>query len=766
MNSGLVQFSLIETLWKLYQAIRAAFVYYQRTRMLIIGQAPSVTEEPSGLRDASVQEPCNEGELSVEGKGRENAITLDISEIIAASKTSPDVFMVDWTKYEPPEGLMYTGVVESDIGMRIIQESIDRIKARILEEEEQKSAAETARQRREEAASQEGEEVKQSESDSQLHEDLGQADELDQPATPEQDASGTVYTAGFPTGLPKRPRKRTLMNLFRKLNGGPEHGESSTAGAARHRLLMSPSTAELTTHSARKRFVVDLIKKATGEDPTSSGPSTPGSEVECVSCLDDFDPRDTVRAPCHNYCTPCFCRLIASACQNEQHWPPKCCLNNIPNSTILANVDEAQKTEYRERAREWNMPMADRIYCSQPECSLFIRPEYIISAQDLARCTDGHYTCTICRNAQHEGDVCPQDRDMLRTNELAEEEGWKRCYGCHAYVEHREACQHMTCRCGAEFCYVCGARWRTCACTMTQLATLKERAAGRRQRRLDQEAVEEAAVQEALRLVEEFEREEALKAELLRQEQARVAEERRRAELDERIRRESGRRRAVALRYEELRATFADLHAAQRAAVTRSHEKREQQLTQKSEGVFRRILEMHELERELQRAKGEAKMAEREEKFRAEYVARLAEERQIEEQYAAKLQAFWGARKGGEEKMRAALLDLRAKMDERFKFWKSWMDGELEVYRRHVHEELSVGEELMDEDERRLRSRTRDAALALARRNAAELRWVREVIEERDRLLQELETDEIENGEDIDTWFAEGPLEEVLAANP
>ena len=98
--------------------------------------------------------------------------------------------------------------------------------------------------------------------------------------------------------------------------------------------------------------------------------------------------------------------------------------------------------------------------------------------------------------------------------------------------------------------------------------------------------------------------------------------------------------------------------------------------------------------------------------------------------------------------------------------WKSWMDGELEAYCHHVREEHAISEELLDEKERRLRSKARDAAQALARRNAAELRWVGEVMEERGRLLQELETDEIENGEDIDTWFAEGPLEEALAANP
>ncbi|KXJ95767.1 hypothetical protein Micbo1qcDRAFT_157830, partial [Microdochium bolleyi] len=190
-----------------------------------------------------------------------------------------------------------------------------------------------------------------------------------------------------------------------------------------------------------------------------------------------------IKAPCHQYCEDCFERLISTACENEQQWPPKCCLNKIPDETITHIIRGALLEKWRNRGWEWGLPINERIYCSEPACSIWCRPHNIDRDQSIVRCDAGHRTCIYCRGADHGRETCPQDRELARTHELAEEEGWKQCYGCNAYVEHHEACQHMTCRCGAEFCYVCGARWRTCHCTMEQLATVKAEADRRREHR-------------------------------------------------------------------------------------------------------------------------------------------------------------------------------------------------------------------------------------------------------------------------------------------
>jgi hypothetical protein len=42
---------------------------------------------------------------------------------------------------------------------------------------------------------------------------------------------------------------------------------------------------------------------------------------------------------------------------------------------------------------------------------------------------------------------------------MGERSGWRRCYKCRTLVELTQGCSHITCRCKAQFCYICGAVW-------------------------------------------------------------------------------------------------------------------------------------------------------------------------------------------------------------------------------------------------------------------------------------------------------------------
>jgi hypothetical protein len=36
---------------------------------------------------------------------------------------------------------------------------------------------------------------------------------------------------------------------------------------------------------------------------------------------------------------------------------------------------------------------------------------------------------------------------------------WKRCPACRMFIEKTEGCNHMTCLCGHQFCFICIADW-------------------------------------------------------------------------------------------------------------------------------------------------------------------------------------------------------------------------------------------------------------------------------------------------------------------
>ncbi|KAI0735374.1 hypothetical protein C8Q76DRAFT_712054 [Earliella scabrosa] len=56
-----------------------------------------------------------------------------------------------------------------------------------------------------------------------------------------------------------------------------------------------------------------------------------------------------------------------------------------------------------------------------------------------------------------------QDHAVLT---MAEDNGWKRCPVCGQIVKLVYGCNHMTCRCKHQFCFVCTRTWRTCSCPL------------------------------------------------------------------------------------------------------------------------------------------------------------------------------------------------------------------------------------------------------------------------------------------------------------
>ncbi|TFK87511.1 hypothetical protein K466DRAFT_645879 [Polyporus arcularius HHB13444] len=146
-----------------------------------------------------------------------------------------------------------------------------------------------------------------------------------------------------------------------------------------------------------------------------------------------------VRTPCgHYYDMTCILALFETAMKDEYLFPPRCCARKIPVSS--------KKKGYGTR---------NRVYCSRPSCSRFLGTQHKGSFPFVFRRRKFECPAPDCRT--------PADVDVSLLS-LGQHSGWARCPCCETMIELNDGCYHITCRCGAEFCYRCQARWRICIC--------------------------------------------------------------------------------------------------------------------------------------------------------------------------------------------------------------------------------------------------------------------------------------------------------------
>ncbi|KIW29679.1 hypothetical protein, variant [Cladophialophora immunda] len=183
--------------------------------------------------------------------------------------------------------------------------------------------------------------------------------------------------------------------------------------------------------------------------------------LRCIACHEVKKYFDVIEVPCgHNYCKPCLQELVDLATKDESLFPPRCCREPFEMGGVNIFLTKELRDQFEHAKVEFGT--RNRTYCCQETCSAFITPGNIEG--DRATCGKcGTMTCNICKKPAHDGH-CPEDPELQATLSLATQSGWQRCYGCDRLIELDVGCNHITCRCGAQFCYVCGVRWKQCGC--------------------------------------------------------------------------------------------------------------------------------------------------------------------------------------------------------------------------------------------------------------------------------------------------------------
>ncbi|KAH7061719.1 hypothetical protein BKA63DRAFT_588339 [Paraphoma chrysanthemicola] len=179
----------------------------------------------------------------------------------------------------------------------------------------------------------------------------------------------------------------------------------------------------------------------------ASGPSDPVTAT-CSSCLDEHAKRNMLELSCsdepnterHAYCRECLVRLFESSVTDPSHFPPRCCSKIIPFFKCIPFLPTPLFARFVARREE--LGTANRTYCSNNQCSRWVRPANIEA--DVATCAEcSQKTCTTCKAKQHEG-LCQEDKDVKELMSVARQKRWQTCPSCKEMVELERGCYHIT----------------------------------------------------------------------------------------------------------------------------------------------------------------------------------------------------------------------------------------------------------------------------------------------------------------------------------
>ncbi|KAH3759847.1 IBR domain protein [Pelomyxa schiedti] len=280
------------------------------------------------------------------------------------------------------------------------------------------------------------------------------------PPPPPPTAAPVISAFMTPTSSPTSSALNPSLD-FSQIN--MDFSPVSTPQATSKRLSLSASSSLMT--STMKR---ELIESADYKLALSLQPK------QCPLCLEDVDIDEIHTLSCsHTYCRACLCEYFKERIMSK----------NLP--IVCPNPD--CKQEISEREMEMLIPpeliekmqnflldctfeknRADYSCCPSPDCGyVFVYEEGDPIDFTCPKCNKRY--CLSCKVEMHDGKTCAQYQEWAKANlkdtftEFVKGAKYKQCPNCKCWIELAKGCNHMTCKCGHEFCFSCGKSY-PCGC--------------------------------------------------------------------------------------------------------------------------------------------------------------------------------------------------------------------------------------------------------------------------------------------------------------
>ena len=191
---------------------------------------------------------------------------------------------------------------------------------------------------------------------------------------------------------------------------------------------------------------------------------------KCEICLEDFSLLDVTNYFLNCNCVlhnKCFDEMVKTAVVNNT-LPVKCPNCGVPihpnfieDSLRNANPQLLEKYEKFSMNNFIQNNSDQYSSCPTPGCEylFFFNPGEFNFLCPLCK---KNY-CLNCKDEWHKNMTCQQYKDSRDVNKLDNQffqfvkgAKFKMCPKCKYWVEKNQGCNHMKCRCGADFCYLCG----------------------------------------------------------------------------------------------------------------------------------------------------------------------------------------------------------------------------------------------------------------------------------------------------------------------
>ncbi|XP_059640288.1 E3 ubiquitin-protein ligase RSL1-like [Cornus florida] len=218
-------------------------------------------------------------------------------------------------------------------------------------------------------------------------------------------------------------------------------------------------------------------------ESSSSNPEKPieiaeevgeSSHSFCEICVEKKESDDMFRnQTCHHsFCSDCISKHVATKIQENTRvvlCPGVECQGVLEFDDCRSMIQKDVLERWDEVLCESMFLASEIFYCPFKDCSAMMLNDgagEVIRESECPVCR--RLFCAQCYVPWHPGIECEEfqilnederGREDLMVRELAREKNWMKCPHCNYYVEKTEGCIHMTCRCGFQFCYACGATW-------------------------------------------------------------------------------------------------------------------------------------------------------------------------------------------------------------------------------------------------------------------------------------------------------------------